>query len=495
MLIIPGNNGFDCLTWGADECKYHGIQTLRETLIVMVVARKHTATPEVKSLPVRNREPGVTLAPAEPTSRIFKANDIVRARYSLPLHAHRVLSLYLAKLDRQSEDFPLMRIPIREIIEAFPGLSGTHAAGAQVRQAVDDLFAAEIRVERGKNWLAVRWVVTASRLGDDILLRVNPDLRQYLLGLVSRYTSYELGNVTGLRTAYQFQLYEYFRACSYRRGCTLLLETVKEMLAIPPEQYDNSAHFKARILAPSIKVINAVTDLNVAIKKALKDGRRVVGWDIAISVSPTTKNDINDTLGQLREQLKHYGFSDRDAIQCTQEFTSEYLDAKLRLMEAAVAEGGVRNPGAFLREAIRQDWTPSNKQRKSGSIGHESLETQRQETQRRYEYERRVSELKVQAPLDIRLAKVKQAFGGLPPDAQDALRSEYEDSTGVVSIEEAAVESPLVRSRWQWWLCERLSVPETTAAEVTRYLVEHIPENQDRNVTPPETTTAQGTPE
>ena len=93
----------------------------------------------------------------------------------------------------------------------------------------------------------------------------------------------KLENIKHFKKDQHFKLHAYLFSYLYR-GSTgnVSIEQIREILDIDKKQYKLVWHLKSRLLLPSIKFINAVTDIKVIIKD-VKHGRRIAGFKFDIS--------------------------------------------------------------------------------------------------------------------------------------------------------------------------------------------------------------------
>jgi len=449
--------------------------------------RKALSRDPVASEPVRGNLPKaeeISLAyiPAriEADAKIVKSNALVNARYSLPLNAHRVLSYCLSVLNADiKETFPLMKIPVSQLAETFPGLSSSNTAYEDLGRALNQLYEASITVRQGKDWVKFRWVATCGRVGGWILIRLNEDLRPYLHGLVKQFTAYRLRFVLELRTAYQYRFYQLFKSQQYLGKCSIYYEELKVWLEIPKSEYVLVGHFKDRVLAPSIKAINEVTDIRVEILNPIKEGRRVIGWMVQIRAKPQEQLSLSPTVAPIVERLVADGLSSEEARTLAREFEEEYLKEKIAWVEREFEEGRVHSLPAFLRKAINEDYQPATSRESLSALKRDADSAIARDREAREKYRQQVEEAKRNAPIALRHFKALKLYAeSTPEDRNGKIERAFADAllrrsrVAAENYGESGKESPIVQAYFKEFLVEYFNVPQPDLAEVQQHMAE-----------------------
>jgi hypothetical protein len=424
-----------------------------------------------------------TPARIDQDAEIVKANAIINACYYLPLNAHRILCFYLSVLTKNEEGFPLMKIPVAQVAETFPGLSSSNTAYYDVGYALENLSNATIHIKQGNDWIKFRWAPTCGRIGGWIFIRLNEDLKPYLLGLlgVGKYAHYRLRFVLELRTSYQFRFYELLKSYQYLGGCPLYYEELKDWLEIPKDQYTNVGHFKDKILDPSIEAINDVTDILVSILAPIKDSRRIIGWRFKVRAKPQEMLPLAPSVTPLVERLITDGFSTEESKILARDYDAAYLLEKIEWVEAEFEEGKVDNMSAFLRKAIHEDWHSPVSREERIARRKATLVVERREREVREEYQQKVRQAREHAPLTIRIRKAEARMKECPLAELQELERKFADhimrlpSSIARRYAELRHESALVKSAYRLFLIEYFDIPEPTLQEIQDYLAELIP--------------------
>lgn len=120
----------------------------------------------------------------------------------------------------------------------------------------------------------VSWIdkATIYKHKGKITIKLDDDLKPYLLMLHRNYTKIPLFNIIRMKSKYGIQLYELLQSYIYQRGDkTFSIEFLKEYLDCT--NYDSFANFKKRVLMPALDDINTYSNLLVDFK-LIKNGRQ-----------------------------------------------------------------------------------------------------------------------------------------------------------------------------------------------------------------------------
>jgi len=107
-------------------------------------------------------------------------------------------------------------------------------------------------------------------------IRLDDEMLPYLIGMTGCFSTPRLDNLRFFKKDHHFKLHAFFYSYLYR-GSTgeISLEQLRELLDIKKSHYQLVGHLKSRLLDPTIRLINEVTDIHV-LTSNVKHGRRIV---------------------------------------------------------------------------------------------------------------------------------------------------------------------------------------------------------------------------
>jgi len=216
---------------------------------------------------------------------VIKSNDLIqKARYSSTLMEQKIIIYLISKINPDDSSFKTYRFSISEFCRVC-GLddSNTGRYFGYIRDAIKSIADKSmwLTLPNGKETL-VRWIAkpTLDIAGGVIDIKLDEDLKPYLLELKSRYTMYALYNVMSMRCVYSVRLYELLKSYEPYGSYTFSLEELRSL--IDADVYTKYFDLKRRVLDPAIKEINLYTDLLVGYEISNRDGRAVTGLTFSI---------------------------------------------------------------------------------------------------------------------------------------------------------------------------------------------------------------------
>jgi len=225
--------------------------------------------------------------------KVVKHNDLVqKARFQLSLQEQKVILFMISKLKPETIDFTYQDFSIIEFCKIC-GIDYNN--GKNYKNVKDTIKAladksAWLKLDKDTETL-VRWInkVTISKKSGLIKLRLDDDMKPFLLQLQQNFTSYELLYTLAMRSQYSVRLYELFKSYEWRRRCKFDMEGLKKILFA--EQYKRFPDFKRYVLDIAMREINDLTDIAVEYE-IIKVGRKYGGIEFSIR----TKKDLQERM-------------------------------------------------------------------------------------------------------------------------------------------------------------------------------------------------------
>jgi hypothetical protein len=166
------------------------------------------------------------------------------------------------------------------------------------------------------------------------------------------------------------------------------LEKYRQLMGIGPERYPAFKTFNWHVIKEPVAEINEKTDFRISVEYKRRARRvnsikfrfrrilPVLGGEDKQASLFVEPGDIPPTVGALRHagldlhsafEIWEQGFDGVDATSKpdTTDFDA-YIQEKIELLNTQKS-GSIKNPGGFLRQAIKHNWLRGNKQRKSQS--------------------------------------------------------------------------------------------------------------------------------
>lgn len=208
---------------------------------------------------------------------VAKSNTLVHASYKLGLQEQRLVLAAISKLDSRRPSITprgqqtTIRVSAIEFADTF-GIDRRKAYD-ELRDATNGLFERRITEIAGKKTTKTRWVDKVVYHDGEgwAELRFSMDILPLLTLLRSKFTTYTLQRVAGLRSNYAIRLFEMLAQFSSTGLLRIELADFIRELDLP---YDRYADVARRVIQPAVQELRAKSNLDIE-WTPLKQGRAV----------------------------------------------------------------------------------------------------------------------------------------------------------------------------------------------------------------------------
>jgi len=212
--------------------------------------------------------------------RLVRSNDYASSSYSLTPDAHRLLAVAISLICKDDNEFSTYRITVKSLIEYFPSLKNDKNAIARVDKATDSLMWTYIKAKNG--WIKKNLIHSCQLTREPnffyIDIRLDNEMLPFLINVTGYFSAPKLENLRYFKKDQHFKLYSYFYSFLFRgETWEVSIEEIRQLLAIDKNKYEQVGHLKNRLLVPSVKLINEVTDIYVSIRE-VKQWRKISGF-------------------------------------------------------------------------------------------------------------------------------------------------------------------------------------------------------------------------
>ena len=220
--------------------------------------------------------------------QVVKANELIqKSRFSLSLLQQKIVLYLISQISVFDEEFKLYEFDIREFCQVC-GLDydngGNYAYLKDQIKAIRDK-SIWIRLKDGRDttlaWIEKPYI---SEKSGKIQIRLDEDMKPFLLQLKENFTRYDLIFTLSFKSKYTIRLYELVKSIHYHDlepyERTYTVEELKTLL--DAEKYDTYQHFRERVLDKSIQEINEYSD-KVVSYEAIRVGRSIQKIKLKVS--------------------------------------------------------------------------------------------------------------------------------------------------------------------------------------------------------------------
>ena len=218
--------------------------------------------------------------------KVVKANELIqKSRFNLSLQQQKIVLFLISQISAFDEDFKLYEFNIMDFCRIC-GIDETSGKNyTDLKQAIKDIADKSLWITIEDEETLLRWIEKPylNRNSGVIKIRLDNDMKPFLLQLKKNFTSYELLWTLKFSSKYSIRLYELIKSIhfdereSYSR--VFKLEELQRMLGA--ENYSRYNDFKKRVLIPAIDEINSYSDKTVSYNE-LKSGKTISSINLTI---------------------------------------------------------------------------------------------------------------------------------------------------------------------------------------------------------------------
>ncbi|SJM94657.1 replication initiation protein [Crenothrix polyspora] len=229
------------------------------------------------------------------SSIVTQANELVSARYTLPLAEQRLVLTMIARIQPDDEDFKEYRISVGELAD-FLGVD-KNSAYRECRKITKSLLTRVLEIHEPGRLLQANWVSSADYIDGEgcVMLCFDPKLKPYLLQLKGNFTSCKLEMMLSFKSQYTMRMYSLLKQYERLKKREIEMAELREMLGLRKDQHVEYNHFKSHILIPAQKELAEKADLTFTFEE-IKYGRRVGAIRFQIFVKKQVESLVDDTL-------------------------------------------------------------------------------------------------------------------------------------------------------------------------------------------------------
>ena len=211
---------------------------------------------------------------------VLKSNELIqRSRFSLTTNQQKIVLYLISKLNYKDTEFKEIEIDIKDFCDVCGIELNSGRRYNEIKNSIKQIADKSMWIEKqnGDETL-VRWIEkpTIRKNNGTITLKLDEDLKPYLLNLKERYTEYSLIYTLPMKSKYSIRLYELLKSKHYNKklkySINYNLQEFKK--SIDAEKYNSFKDFRKRVLEKAIEEINKYTDIIVEYK-TIKSGKAI----------------------------------------------------------------------------------------------------------------------------------------------------------------------------------------------------------------------------
>lgn len=237
---------------------------------------------------------------------VVQANDLIGGKQALKLNSAKLIRSAIMQVVRSDEELKPYIINIKDL-SALLGVS-TSNIYRDVEDITDDIIRNPVYIREMKDgktlsFIKIPWVSRCEYKSDiGIYLKLNEELKPFLINLKEHYTQYTLQEVLAMKSVYAIRIFEILQSKIMngtvpKNGAHIVL-SVQELRECCDceEKYPAFGNFKNKVIDKAVNEINRVTYYDITFTYQ-KRGRTVVAIDFFI-ISKFRQNTCKSSVEQ-----------------------------------------------------------------------------------------------------------------------------------------------------------------------------------------------------
>jgi len=208
---------------------------------------------------------------------VVKHNDFIqKSRHQLSLQEQKIVLYLISKVKPDDVNFTEQVFSIAEFCKicGFHGDSGKNYS--DLKKSLQSIRDRSVWIEKDDGSITtLGWIdkVTINKNSGLVTLKLDEDLKPFLLQLEEDYTLYQLRFALVMTSQYSIRLYELLKSYAFKVYTVFELDELKRRLNA--ENYERNPDFKRKVLEIAVREINKHTDIRVEYSFE-KEGRKFV---------------------------------------------------------------------------------------------------------------------------------------------------------------------------------------------------------------------------
>ncbi len=237
---------------------------------------------------------------------VTQSNELIEARYNLPLGEQRLILTMISRIQPDDEDFKAYRINVVEFAD-FLGID-KNSVYREFHKIQKSIVSRVLVFYEEDGPLVIGWVSSAKYLEKEgaVLLSFDPKLKPYLLQLKGEFTSCKLEMLLSFKSQYTMRMYMLLKQYEKLKEREIELSLLRMMLGLGLDLHSEYNNFKRHILQSTQKELKAKADLHFEFDE-IKYGRRVGAIRFRIiskkPIEPTSDNALVESVPMALELL------------------------------------------------------------------------------------------------------------------------------------------------------------------------------------------------
>lgn len=236
-----------------------------------------------------------------PFNKVVQDNILVKAIHRMNRNE---LLLFKQAVSQINSEKPIEKIVLEreDVFKILNVKKGTGSYYKLVKQYAEATGGTVIHIKEvdGETWMPLTIGINWSKNDDSVSIEFNPKLLPLLLNLKEKFTQYEIGYLSYLKSKYSIRLYELFKMVQFQGVWVVSIAEFRRVLDLE-KKYKAQCDLDTYVLKPALKEININTDIRVSLEKKKKRGNKIESLIFRITDMNHNPNQfILNELGEIK---------------------------------------------------------------------------------------------------------------------------------------------------------------------------------------------------
>jgi plasmid replication initiation protein len=197
---------------------------------------------------------------------------LVNARYKLNTSEIKFIMTALCQVDANDKEFQEYEIKVSELEQKLQAEQNE----TRLKQFAKKLMSKPLEVPTDDGFIVFNWFskIQYIRSQAKFIVRIDNDLKPYLLELKERFVKYNLKYIINLQSNYSIRLYQLLKEYEKLTKRTFTVEELQELLQVPKSYKKKYNDFKKKVLLVAEKELIENCDIFFEFEE-IKNGRKV----------------------------------------------------------------------------------------------------------------------------------------------------------------------------------------------------------------------------
>lgn len=239
---------------------------------------------------------------------VVQANSLISGRQALKLNSAKLIRSAIMQVVKDDDELKPYVITIKDFARLLQiDESNIYKYADEITDDIikNPVYVREDSRKSGK-WMKIPWVSKCEYNPDKgIALKLNEELKPFLINLKDHYTQYTLQDVLAMKSVYAIRIFELLQSRIMTKilpkegmHIDILVQEIKECCECV-DKYKEFSNFKIKVLDKAKDEINRVT--MYALDYAyIKNGRTVVGIKFYVNMCYHMNSKSNITAGEIK---------------------------------------------------------------------------------------------------------------------------------------------------------------------------------------------------